>query len=64
MTRAKKLLVITVPKAISFRGNIKNTVHSIFLKEAGLDEEKYTGRPPETDPVRMFDEMLKKIRKD
>lgn len=62
MTRAKRLLVITVPKSISFRGTVKSTTPSVFLKEAGLDEEKYTGRPPETDPVRIFDEILKKIR--
>lgn len=62
MTRAKKLLVITIPSTISFRGSTKNAEPSIFLKEAGLDEEKYTGKPPEDDPSRVFEEILKKIR--
>jgi len=62
MTRAKRELIITIPRSISFRGTTKNTTPSTFLSEAGLDTEKYTGKPPETDQVRMFEEMLKKIR--
>lgn len=60
MTRAKKVLTITVPGSISFRGSHKDTMNSIFLKEAGLDAEKYTGKPPIEEPGRFFDALLKK----
>ena len=60
MTRAKKFLMITVPGSYSFRGNHKDAENSIFIKEAGLDSEKYTGKPPITEPGRFFDALLKK----
>lgn len=62
MTRAKRFLTITIPGSCSFRGNNRDTKNSIFVKEAGLDEEKFTGKPPATDPSRLFDALLKKIR--
>jgi len=64
MTRAKRFLTITVPGSYSFRGNAKDAQNSIFIKEAGLDEEKFTGKPPASDPSRLFDALLKKIRDD
>ena len=60
MTRAKRFLTITVPGSYSFRGNHKDAQNSIFIKEAGLDTEKYTGKPPITEPGRFFDALLKK----
>jgi len=64
MTRAKRFLTITLPGSCSFRGNTRDTQNSIFIKEAGLDEEKFTGKPPATDPSRLFDALLKKIREE
>ncbi|MGI6393756.1 MAG: ATP-dependent helicase [bacterium] len=64
MTRAKTKLVITIPSSISFRGVAKKVEPSMFLNEAGLDEEKYTGKPPDDDLVRILEEILKKIRND
>jgi DNA helicase II / ATP-dependent DNA helicase PcrA len=62
MTRAKKRLFITIPSTISHRGNIKNVKQSVFLKEAELTSEKYTGMPDDT--LKMFDDMLKRIREN
>ena len=59
-TRAKKLLVITIPETVSFRGNTRKTEPSVFIKESGLDGEKYGGPP--VDPSKMFEEMLAKLR--
>lgn len=60
-TRAKKLLTITRPATISFRGSSKKTENSIFLKEAELDGEKYGGMP--VDPAKALAEMLAKLKK-
>lgn len=62
MTRARKLLTITIPRSISFRGNTKTVADSMFIKEAGLDSEKYTGRPDDDDPVKMMAAILKKLQ--
>ncbi len=34
----------------------------MFIKEAGLDSEKYTGRPDDDDPVKMMAAILKKLQ--
>ncbi len=60
MTRAKKRLFIIIPHSVSHRGNIRAVKPSVFLNEAGVDTEKHTGIPE--DPLKMLDEMLKKIR--
>ncbi|HNW82670.1 MAG TPA: UvrD-helicase domain-containing protein [bacterium] len=64
MTRAKKLLIITIPKIVSFRGNTKTVINSMFLKEAGLDTEQYTGKPSDNDPAKMMAAILKKLRSE
>ena len=60
-TRAKKLLVITIPETVTFRGNSRNTAPSVFIKEASLDGEKYGGPPP--DMSKMLESMLAKLKK-
>jgi len=60
MTRAKKRLYLIIPSTVSHRGNVKSVKPSVFMKEAGIDSEKHTGIPE--DPLKMFDEMIKKIR--
>ena len=62
MTRARRRLYIIIPSTISQRGNIRAVKPSVFMKEAGLDNEKFTGIPD--DPLKMFDDMIKKIRSD
>ena len=59
-TRAKKLLVITIPETVSFRGSSRNTEPSVFIKEAGLNGEKYGGPP--VDTAKMFEAMLAKLK--
>ena len=59
-TRAKKLLVITIPETVSFRGNTRNTEPSVFIKEAELNGEKYGGPP--VDQNKMFETMLAKLK--
>ncbi len=61
-TRAKKLLVITIPETVSFRGSTKETKPSVFIKESGLDGEKYGGPP--LDQAKMIEEMLAKLRNE
>ena len=61
-TRAKKVLVITIPETISFRGNTRKTEKSIFVKEAGLDGEKYGGTP--VDPAEALRQMIEKLQKE
>ncbi len=60
MTRAKKRLFIIIPGSISHRGNIKSVKPSVFLNEAEIISEKFTGIPD--DPLKMFDDMIRKIR--
>lgn len=60
-TRAKRRLVITIPDSVSFRGNSRNTEPSVFIKESGLNGEKYGG-PPQ-DMSKMIEEMLARIKK-
>lgn len=59
-TRAKKLLVITIPESVSFRGSTRKTEPSLFIKESGLNGEKYGGPPADTS--KMLEEMLAKLR--
>lgn len=61
-TRAKKLLVITIPETVSFRGNTRKTEPSVFIKEAELNGEKYGGPP--IDQNKMIEAMLAKLRKN
>ena len=60
-TRAKKLLVITIPETVSFRGNTRKTEPSVFIKESGLTGEKYGGPP--LDQGKMFEAMLARLNK-
>ena len=59
-TRAKKLLVITIPETVSFRGSTRNTEPSVFIKEASLNGEKYGGPP--VDMSKMIEAMLAKLK--
>ena len=60
-TRAKKLLTITIPETVSFRGSTKKTEKSVFIKEAGLESEKYGGMPE--NPADAFRAMIEKLQK-
>ncbi len=59
-TRAKKLLVITIPETVSFRGKSRNTEPSVFVREADLSSGKY-GKPP-ADTAEMLKEMLSRLK--
>ncbi|MBO4698220.1 UvrD-helicase domain-containing protein [bacterium] len=61
-TRAKRVLVITIPETVSFRGNTRKTEKSVFVKEAGLDGEKYGGTP--ADPAEALRLMIEKLEND
>ena len=60
-TRAKKVLTITIPESVSFRGSTKKTEKSVFVREAGLDGEKYGGMPE--NPADAFRAMIEKLQK-
>ena len=60
-TRAKRVLTITIPETVSFRGSSRKTEKSVFIKEAGLDGEKYGGTP--VDPAEAFRAMIEKLQK-
>jgi hypothetical protein len=36
----------------------------MFLKEAGLDTEQYTGKPSNDDPAKMMAAILKKLQSE
>ena len=59
-TRAKRLLTITVPETVTFRGSTRKTEKSAFIREAGLDGEKYGGMP--SDPDEAFKAMIEMLK--
>ena len=60
-TRAKRVLTITIPETVSFRGSTKKTEKSVFVKEAGLDGGKNEEIP--VNPADAFRAMIEKLQK-
>ena len=59
-TRAKKLLTVTDPQNISFKGSIRKTEPSIFIKEAGIKSESHEDIP--ANPLDALQAILEKLK--